>query len=404
MTADEATDNPFEQLERQARRLKHEESAAKAISQARARLVMRGDPASVFFATVALSMQPVPDWSLDTMATDGKRLIYNPEFTDSLSQQEVLAVVVHEALHVANKHHARLGWREPRRANVAMDLAINPIVKEAKFALPACAIFPNKAPFKLPSGLSFEGYYPLLPDDHGSGGNGSGDDPGGCGGVVQPGDGSEAACREAEAAANVLVAQAASAAKQRGQLPASIARLVDEALTPKLDVAEVLRHFVTSRARNDYRWSTPNRRHVWQGLYLPGLESQELGDVVAAFDTSGSIMHEQMVRMGERLQGILECYSCRLTIIFHDADVVHVQTWEPSDGPLRLEPKGGGGTSHVPVFEWIAEQGIDPACLVCLTDLYTAFPPAPPHYPVLWAVLNGPPTPPPFGMRVDLED
>jgi len=62
-----------------------------------------------------------------------------------------------------------------------------------------------------------------------------------------------------------------------------------------------------------------------------------------------------------------------------------VQRWTPSDGPLVLKPCGGGGTDHRPVFDWIENEGMDPACLICLTDMYSTFPAHAPDYPVLWA-------------------
>lgn len=395
---------PSAELEDRAHREESEAQAAKALSYARARLVMKGDAASAFFATVALSLTPSPCWQIHTAATDGKRLLYHPEFFTALKPEEAIGVVVHEVLHVANRHMCRREQREPQRFNVACDLAIQQYVLDAGFKLPDCAIFPGRKPFKqLPAGLSAEAYYPLLPEDLSH--LGGGDDPGGCGSVLDPGDGSPAALREAEAAANVTIAQAAHVARQRGTLPAGIARLVDAALQPKTDVAEMLRRFVTCHAKSDYCWARPNRRFVHAGLYLPSLHSEELGHVVAAFDTSGSISRAQMVRMGERLQGILETYAgCELTILFHDAEVAHVQHWTPQDGPLRLEPKGGGGTSHVPIFEYIEEHAIEPVCLVCLTDLFSSFPEHAPPYPVLWAITDNPTGKPPFGQALYLED
>ena len=64
----------------------------------------------------------------------------------------------------------------------------------------------------------------------------------------------------------------------------------DEAVRhPPVDWRDVLRAFVAAAACNDYSWSRPNRRFVWQGLYLPGLHSEDIGEVVIAIDTSGSV-------------------------------------------------------------------------------------------------------------------
>jgi predicted metal-dependent peptidase len=50
----------------------------------------------------------------------------------------------------------------------------------------------------------------------------------------------------------------------------------------------------------------------------------------------------------------------------------------------RGRAKGGGGTNHVPVFEYIARSGRKPDLFIGLTDLESQFPARPPTYPVVW--------------------
>jgi predicted metal-dependent peptidase len=413
-----ATNDPFAALEEAAARQAAQEKALQALAQARCRLVLGKDARSAFFATLALRLRPMIDWNIDTMATDGTKLFLNPHFVTALSGDELVGVVAHEVLHNALCHHTRRGPRDSQRWNVACDLAVNPLLLDAGFTLPPSRLLPGEGKHKhLPTGKSAEEYYGLLPDDQPAGsteGQGSGteddakgstprSDPGGCGGVQVPADGSPAACRQAEAEAAVAVAQAHQASQQRGPLPAGLARLVQEALTPKVDWREVLREFVSAQARNDYAWSPPNRRFIHQGLYLPGLRSEELGDIVLAIDTSGSIGARELSRFAAEAQGVLEAFDCTLTVLYHDAEVLKVQRWCSSDGPLVLEPMGGGGTSHVCVFDWLARQGEQATCVVCLTDLWTEFPSEAPAMPVLWAVVGSNDSQPPFGLRVAIE-
>ncbi len=400
----------LQRLENAAQRQAAEEQAAKAISLARCRLVLGKDAKSAFFATLALRLKPEVLWDVDTLATDGKRLVYNPEFINRFSLEEHIGLVAHEVMHLALAHHARRGHRDKERWNVSADLAINPLLIEAGFILPKGGCIPGEGTYaKLPFGKSAEEYYALLPDE--SDGESEGEergqspcpDPGGCGGVMDPGDGSPAACKEAEAEAAVAVSQAERVAQQRGELPGGIARLVQQVLQPKVDWRETLRAFVSRLARNDYSWAHPNRRFIHQGLYLPGLRSEELGDAVLAVDTSGSIDRATLDRFASEAEGILQAYDCVLTILYHDCSIQHVQIWRSTDGPLTLEPKGGGGTDHHPVFDWIAGQGVDPACLVCLTDLESLFPQEPPAYPVLWATVGPGRAKAPFGAQVEIE-
>ena len=76
-----------------------------------------------------------------------------------------------------------------------------------------------------------------------------------------------------------------------------------------------------------------------------------------------------------RSNAVLAAYDCAVTVLYHDTEVQKVQTWQSADGPLVLDPVGGGGTSHACVFDWLDRSGLDPACVVCLTDLDTEFPP-----------------------------
>src|SRR5581483_5007908 len=118
-------------------------------------------------------------------------------------------------------------------------------------------------------------------------------------------------------------------------------RQIDTILQPILDRRAVLREFVSRLARNDYAWSPPNRRFLHAGLYLPGPRSEELGEVVLAVDTSGSIGEAQLRRFASEAQGILDAYACDLTILYHDREIQGVEHWESCDGPLVLKAVGG---------------------------------------------------------------
>lgn len=372
-----AEPNPFAALAQAAQRQAWEEQAAQVLATARSALILGRRPQDAFFATLALRLRAEPDWDCPTAATDGQKLLYNPEWFAGLAAEACQGVVAHEVLHCALTHHSRRQARDPTRWNIAADLSVNPILLDAGYALPAGRFMPGEGRFvDLPRGKSAEAYYALVPAEDPSGGRepGSGGDPGGCGAVREPGDGSPAATRQSAAEWQIAVTQARLVAQQRGSLPGGLDRLVEQVLQPAVDWREVLRSFVAQHARNDYSWLPPNRRFIHAGLYLPGLRSEELGDVVLAVDTSGSIGPDVLDRFAAEAQGILDAYDCTLHIVHHDRRVQRVDTWQPSDGPLELHPVGGGGTDHRPVFAMIEREGWRPTCLVCLTDLASVFP------------------------------
>lgn len=396
---------PMEQIELDAKMMQDEEKALPAISRARARLVLGNTPEMAFFASICMGWRLQVAWWMPTMAVDGTHLFYNPSFVNTLTDDELRAVIVHEALHDALGHHCRMAGLDRQDANIAADLAINHIVTEAGFKLPKGAVHAGEGPFvKMPKGKSLEEYYALLPKRKKSKGDGDGDDPGRCGGILPPGDGSDADRRLTEQECKMRVAQARDLAKQqKGNTPGWLDGLVHDVLEPKVNWRHVLRRFLTERAKSDYSWTPPNRRFLSQGHYLPGCMSESVGHIVISVDASGSCWSKEVLsRFAGEVNGILASYSVTLTVMYNDTRVVDSFEWAPGRGPLTLEPKGGGGTCHKCVFEWIRDKNILPACLVCLTDMCTSFPVSAPEYPVLWcSVSKG--VPAPWGHLVEVD-
>ena len=69
--------------------------------------------------------------------------------------------------------------------------------------------------------------------------------------------------------------------------------------------------------------------------------------------------------------------------VYEEKVVQCAQEFSPSD-PVRLEPRGGGGTDFRPAFDWVSENNIAPVCLIYLTDLCCHSHPEAPEYPGLW--------------------
>ena len=182
---------------------------------------------------------------------------------------------------------------------------------------------------------------------------------------------------------------------------AEVAALVRARLFPQLNWAELLRRFIELSASNDYSWSPPNKRYIHAGLYLPSTRAQDLPHTIVAVDTSGSISPAELDQFAAELSSILYDFDTIVSVVYCDSAVSGVQEFARMDLPLKLSPKGGGGTDYCPVFSWVEENGIQPACLVYLTDLECNRYPAEPYYPVLW-VTTSPNRLPPFGERIQL--
>lgn len=383
------------------------------LMKARATLVL----AQPFFGTLALKLALQEDPTVQTMSVNGKAIRYNPEWVSGLTSDEVKGVLAHEVMHCACNHHTRRQGRDPQTWNRAGDYAINGILMDAGFTLPEDGLYDPA--FK---GMSAEHIYNLIyqpPQDDGSGG-GDGDDdgqqdPGGCGAVEDAppdvkDDGKDQASgssmAEQERDWNVAVAQATQAARSQGKMPGDLDRMVQALLRPKANWRDLLRRFVENTARSDYSWFPPNRRYIHQGLYLPSVKSERLKPVVVAVDTSGSVTEDLLKQFASEVRSILEdCNPELVHVVYCDWHIQGSEVFTPEDFPESLAAKGGGGTSFAPVFEWIAEQEIEPTCLIYLTDLYGWFPEEEPDYPVLWADYDGTRDQDgiPFGERVQIQ-
>jgi predicted metal-dependent peptidase len=358
-----------------------------------------------FFASLALRLRLKEDESCETLWTDGHTLGFNPKFVDGLPLDQVKGIIAHEVMHLACAHHTRRGERDQKKWNVAGDYAINQILEDSKIELPEGHLIDPAF-----IGMASEQIYGRIPDppprtspgsgdpnggqgpdqNHGQGQEPGNQDPGKCGEVrdakgPQGQDLSPAEKTQEEQNWKIATAQAATQAKAMGDLPGGIARMVGEIMAPHVDWREVLRRFVDQSARNDYTWTRPNRRYLHAGLYLPALYSETLPPIVIAVDTSGSIDSEMLDRFASEMTAILQEHKTSCNVLYCDTEIAGVESFTSEDLPLKLNPQGGGGTDFRPPFAWVDKQGITPACLIYLTDMFCHRFPDPPDYPVLWA-------------------
>lgn len=200
----------------------------------------------------------------------------------------------------------------------------------------------------------------------------------------------------------IATIQAANAARAQGKLPGCLEQFVKEAVAPKTDWRATTRRFMQQLAAADYSYRLPSSRYQSMGLYMPRLQSEALPPIVVVFDDSGSCWNEQDKFFAELGVILEECKPELIHFIQVDDAVQNAEELLPGD-PIIPNVKGGGGTSFVPAFDWVEEQGIMPAAMIYFTDLYGSYPPADPGYPVLWAsVTKEPPANyvPPFGETI----
>lgn len=434
---------------------------SKRMQNARARLILR----SPFFGALALRLELTEAPNTNRITTNGKHLSYDPATIAPYSDEELQGILAHETGHCALAHHARMGERNRAWYNIAADKTLNRILRDSGYTLPSDATPPDPNMDAYEVERIYREIYPGdQPDPAGTpntqqppgespapGGDGAGDgdtpndeqnpdqdgdgddqqqdpdappgdnsSPGGGTpppqqappeappwGDVEPADESETpAAQQAEEWKQAAIS-AANVAKQRGNLPGSIARLVDELARPRIDWKEALRQFLERTARNDYSWTRPNRAYLQRGIILPTLHNHELPPIAIAVDTSGSIGQRELDAFAGEINSIREEHGgAPITVLYADAEIAAIDQFD-ADDPITLSPRGGGGTDFRPVFNWIEDRDEPPRALLYFTDGYGSFPDEePPDTETLWLTTSLDPLEYPMGeaIRLDLDE
>ena len=371
------------------------QDVTKRISKAKTALILEHP----FIGSVALNMPMSIDNSVPTAATNGKRVLFNEEFCNGLSDEELKFLVAHECMHPMLEHNFRRGERDTYKWNQAADYVINKLLTDEGIGkMPAQGLLDDNI-YKQGGGTS-DGIFNLLPDtpEDGQGNGGQGQPLDSC----EDGQGSPAEVSQQQAEWKVKVAQAAQSAKMMGKMSAGLERLVDEILKPKVDWRDVLQRFVV-KCRSDQRsWARPNRRFLSQGLYLPSVSGESLGEIAFAVDCSGSIGQDEINQFASEITTVWQDQKpTKVHVIYFDSEVSHYDEFGQDDEPI-VKPHGGGGTAFSPVFKYMTEHGIEPVVCIFLTDLCCDDFGDAPDYPVLWVSTHDDKAP--FGEVVMMED
>ncbi|MGZ3672898.1 MAG: vWA domain-containing protein [Ktedonobacterales bacterium] len=345
--------------------------------------------------------------SVPIAATDGSRLLINPETFFNYNLDERVFVCVHEIMHGIFAHCEHLyNWQRTGTVkypdgtelpyvhdwmNKAMDYVINDALVESKVGAynkdwlhdttiatkDDSVIDAYKKVFEKEGNCGSQTQF----DVHMAPGSATGKDP-----VTAAGNRNEAEWK-AQVEAGI------AAAKAQGKMPAGLERFLGHILEPQVDWKEKIRALMARRLGTGRRdWRRPDRRLITREIYAPGRAGFSTGKVVVAIDTSGSIGQQELDMFLGEVAGILDdCKPENLYMMWCDAAVHRVDECDEVGDLNSIRAKGapgGGGTSFIPVFDKIGELGLAPEALVYLTDGYGSFPDMPPAFPVIWGNIS----------------
>jgi len=274
--------DPLAALMETAKRKDCEDKAKTALSAAKVALMCgtwqkardkQSLGASAFFTRLVLAPKYEPCWDIPTACTDGTTIRYNPEYVATNSKAVIVGLLAEEGGHSGFGHHVRMAHLakqygddyDPKLANVAADLALLGLLKQAGFDIPAdCCLPGEKGPYKdFPVGEAMEAYYARLHQKKQQNGGKDPTDgkPGpGRGGVQAPQNTSAPGLKQAMQKAKELLQSARQEGSRRGTLDGALEYAVSTMLKPVIDAREVLSDFLTKFAETDRSWQRPNRR------------------------------------------------------------------------------------------------------------------------------------------------
>ena len=359
----------------------------KRIAKAKTKLILDHP----FIGSIALNMPMTLDVSIPTACTNGKFVKFNPYFVDDLTDEEITFLVAHECFHPMLGHIWRLHGRDPKGWNVAGDYVINQLLTDDKIGKMIEGGLLDKTIYDAGDGNTDKIYanLPESSDDDGSGeepkygpgqnkGNGIGND------IIQ-GEGTPAEQQQEQDEWQVKVAQAAQSAKIMGKLSVTMERFANELLNPKVDWRDVLRRFVEKCKCDERNFARPNRRFIQQGLYLPTVSGEQLGEVAFAIDCSGSINQEEIDQFAAEITAVkVDGNPSKLHILYFHSQVCKMEVVEREEELPEFRAPETGGTAFSPIFKALDDAHIDPVACVVLTDLYCNDYGPMPDYPVLW--------------------
>lgn len=363
----------------------------------RAKVSMIRDPRFAYLAGIFMLGKTEVTTRIPTAQTNGRDVQFNPDFVEGLTDADLRGLIYHEyGGHIMMRHlsvYRPLWEQDAKRANKACDYVVNQVIVDYRdptfISLPAGGLQDDKY-----RGMDSRQVFELLkdePDDGDGSGGGSGGEPLDSHDWESAGDLSEQEERVLSREIDNAVRQSVTASKLIGH---PVDREIEQWLQPKVDWREALRDFVTtSVSGDDYTtYRKPRRRMLTHDIYMGSPMSDRIQSVVLAVDTSLSIGQDEINRFLSEVVSVCEAVKPeRVHLMYWGSRVVGHERYEQSeldDIKASTKPQSGGGTNVNCVTQYMTEMGVEPTCVVVLTDgeLYGGWGQWP--CPVLWAITS----------------
>lgn len=354
----------------------------------------------------------VPTMGIRPTADRYIQLVYNPLFVDILTEDQLIAVLEHEVMHVLNEHPMRRGGREPQKWNIAADMAINQYIEGLPpDCIPVLEGLEKERETEYYYGTEeVEQYTEKLQQCrndcpvHGDGkGGGSGDDEeegegkeegqagqggdqdskdgdqsegGGAGGG---GDEKRCTCGDsmrgdhsgwddldgdvsAQEKIRQMIRGAVEDAKQqgRGTMPGWMEEMIQRILQPpirwNIRLRSGISEEITPQPEETFR--RPHRRRMFDvnGVLedvFPGFKHKPQSELTVAIDTSGSMGARELGEILNELAHLRRSGYDPIEIIHCDTQITKIERY---NGKNEIVCHGRGGTCFRPVLDYLRDE------------------------------------------------
>lgn len=322
-------------------------------------------------------------------------LIFNTQFIEKLTMEEVCGVIEHEVMHLLFEHTTQFKKIKDNEsmyskdvANIAMDLSINQYIP----VLPKGCVNMKTVEQLIGKPLSdrqdWEYYYRTLLQDLEKLGK------------LKPHDDHGPAIEgEAKDGRAVLRSSLDKAIKaSKGNVPSHVVSAFEDlSQSSKLPWQQILSNFV-ARATSTVVKNTRKKTNRRFGIEQPGKVKKRELTLGVCVDSSGSISDESYILFMSEIDRISKLTG-KTYVIDADCIVQNVQTVKKGK-PMKKERYGSGGTAYSPAIMEALRLKCD--AIVYFGDFDSSDTPADPGKPFLWVGVGSQEPPAKFGSVVRL--
>lgn len=331
---------------------------------------------SSFYGYILMNMDFNEDSKIETMGVNRNGdCSYNSDFFSKLSKDEQIGVLSHEILHIALMSFPRVGGRDHNLWNIATDIQINYILGTDGYYLPKEGIIPKndeitlksrKGPLVIKdiSKKTAEEIYDEINDFCDAND------------LYEQGfDKHDYTGTEDTRKWEKIVQDAATIGQMKGDMSETLKKLIGEIHEPKVDWRKRLKRMIKNEIPFDQSYGVFNKRSIPLRTYVPGYIKDSKVEITFVIDDSGSISNRDLSDFFSEIIGLSEEFrqNVKIRIITHDTEVHDDLLLDrvTKNSIKNLEIHGGGGTSHVEVFNYIKNKYPDTKLVAFLTDAYS---------------------------------